>query len=235
MNDFLGRYVQMKSVYYTEREENFNTVEQEENTTTTEVEMEDFQKSSKKQKQSHGNIYSCDQCEFTGSKSGLRYHKQSIHEGIRYPCDQCEYVASSVLNLKRHKESKHEGVRYTCDQCEFAATTENNLKQHKESKHEGVRYPCGQCEYVATQLSSLKRHTKRKHSGECSKKNKPRIRQTVFIEASNISDKGTGIEEEEITEDPLSLTNPAGSSNAQNEYENIIVTPNLFLMKQEPI
>jgi len=174
------------------KEENINgsvhdSKRDEENITTADqlqhdlVNMEHFSAliSSTKQKQSHREVYSCDQCEFTGSKSGLKYHRESVHEGVRYPCDQCEYVA--------------------------------------------------------TQLSSLKRHTKRKHSGECSKKNRPRIMQTVFIEASNISDKGTDMEEEDITDDPLSITNSAGSIIVQNEYENIIITPNIFEMKQEPI
>ena len=125
----------MESVHNPEGEENTNTVKQLQN---SELNMDD-EKSNKKQKQSHGKIYSCDQCEFTGSKSGLRYHKQSIHEGIRYPCDQCEYVATQVSKLKRHKESKHQGVRYPCDQCEYTATSVSKLKLHKETKHEGVR------------------------------------------------------------------------------------------------
>ena len=55
-------------------------------------------------------VFSCDQCEFTGSQTGLRLHKESKHVGVRYPCDQCEYAASQASNLKRHKKSKHEGV-----------------------------------------------------------------------------------------------------------------------------
>ena len=39
------------------------------------------------------DVRSCDQCDYTGSRTALYRHKQSKHEGIRYPCDQCIYTA----------------------------------------------------------------------------------------------------------------------------------------------
>ena len=100
----------MESLPNSEKEENIDTVEQLQN---TEVNMEDIpsQNRSKIQKQSHGGIYSCDQCEFEGSRNALWHHKKSKHEGIMYSCDQCEYSATLQSYLRRHKKSLHEGVR----------------------------------------------------------------------------------------------------------------------------
>ena len=113
------------------------------------------------------DIYSCNQCEYTGSRTSIYQHKRSKHEGIRYPCDQCEYAASHLPNLESHIKSKHEGVRYPCDQCDYAATTISNLKRHKLYKHDsqGIRYPCDECEYSATAVRSLKIHKESKHKG----------------------------------------------------------------------
>jgi len=123
------------------------------------------QKSNKRHKQSHVGIYSCNQCEFTGSKSGLWSHKKSIHVGLRYPCDQCEYAATHLSNLKEHKKSIHEGVQYPCNQCGLSYTKAASLKQHKKTIHEGIRYLCDQCEHVASTLSTLRYHKKTKHGG----------------------------------------------------------------------
>ena len=88
------------------------------------------------------NVYSCDQCEYTGSRTALHKHKQSKREGIRYPCDQCEYAATRQGDLKKHKNSKHEGIRFPCDQCEYSATVQDSLKKHKQSIHEGMLCCC---------------------------------------------------------------------------------------------
>ena len=50
---------------------------------------------------------------------------------LRFPCNQCEYSANTKSNLKSHVETEHEGIRYPCDQCDFAATKKTNLMQHK--------------------------------------------------------------------------------------------------------
>ena len=80
------------------------------------------------------DVYPCNQCEYSGSRTVLNQHKQSKHEGIRYPCDHCEDAFTTKGILKKHK---HEGIRYSCDQCEYAATQLSDLKWHKQSKHEG--------------------------------------------------------------------------------------------------
>ena len=217
-----------------ERLEDINTVEQPQNSG---VNMEHIpeQNSSKKQKQSHGGVYSCDQCEFKGSKHRLWYHKKSRHEGVRYPCEQCEYVATTVSNLKQHKDAKHGGVRYPWDKCEYVATYLSNLKQHKKIKHEGVRYPCDQCEYLATRVSNLKKHKKRKHgdySEAAVKRNEHEISETVFFETSNINDAETELKQEENIDDPLSLikTEPADDKFSGNDPGTVNVSASV---KQE--
>ena len=136
-------------------------------------------------------IYTCDQCEYIGSKWGLKSHKRDMHRGIKYPCDECEFVANFRSNLRRHKQAKHEGIRYPCDQCdhisatpfclkqhwkafhgdaiyqcdqcEFVAKLPKNLLQHKRRVHEGVTYPCDQCEYVSLDKGALHSHKQAKH------------------------------------------------------------------------
>ena len=84
--------------------------------------------------------YDCDQCgkKYT-SQLGLKYHRQSAHEGVKYACNQCDYQAITQSILKLHIESKHEGVKYACDQCDYQATTQGSLKRHINSKHEGLK------------------------------------------------------------------------------------------------
>ena len=116
------------------------------------------------QKQRHDwKIFTCSQCEFTGSRTGVWLHKKSEHEGSRYPCDKCEFVATIKQTLQRHKESEHAGIKFPCDLCEHIASNKSNLSRHKKSKHEGVQYPCNQCEYVASRTSNLKWHIESKH------------------------------------------------------------------------
>ena len=93
------------------------------------------QVSGKRKRLDSKDVYSCDQCEYTGSRAALKHHKESKHDGIRYPCNQCDYAATTSGSLKTHNESKHEGIRYPCDQCDYAATKLDKLKIHKESKH----------------------------------------------------------------------------------------------------
>ena len=55
------------------------------------------------------DLHTCDQCEYTGTKDALRYHRQAKHEGLRYSCDQCEYVATRLYSLNQHKQVQHAG------------------------------------------------------------------------------------------------------------------------------
>ena len=89
-----------------------------------------------------------------------------MHKVVRYNCEQCEYKSTTKSNLKSHKLTKHEGVKYNCDQCEYKATTKGNLKRHKLSKHESYRFKCGLCELTFVRGHVLARHVKRVHVRE---------------------------------------------------------------------
>ena len=110
-------------------------------------------------------IYTCDQCEYTGSKDGLKSHKRSKHRGIKYHCDLCEFVANFKSGLRRHKRSRHEGIRYPCDQCDHMAMERSGLKMHKQAIHGDAKYQCDQCKFVAKMPASLAKHKKKVHEG----------------------------------------------------------------------
>ena len=74
-----------------------------------------------------------------GSVTALKYHVQSVHEGIKFPCDQCEFTACTNSYLKKHKETKHGGTNiYPCDVCGLTVTTSADLKEHKLNEHPGM-------------------------------------------------------------------------------------------------
>ena len=55
--------------------------------------------------------FSCNQCASQfASKSGLRTHIKSIHEGTRYECKLCDEQYNIRSSLRRHVLSKHQGV-----------------------------------------------------------------------------------------------------------------------------
>ena len=107
----------------------------------------------KGKKRKRVSVYHCDQCEYTGSSSALRYHKKSKHKGIRYPWDQCEYIALGEVKLLSHKKAYHEEAKnmeikniFTCEFCGFKGS-EEGIRVHKKQKH--LKIPCDQCDYTA--------------------------------------------------------------------------------------
>ena len=91
--------------------------------------------------------FDCDQCEYKATtKSNLRVHILSIHEGIIFDCAQCVYKATqkSSLSNKEHKKSKHERIKYSCDQCEYKTSYKQALRIHKQSKHGDIKIDFGQ-------------------------------------------------------------------------------------------
>jgi len=113
----------------------------------------------------NGN-FPCNQCnnQFT-SRTGLKLHTKSIHEGVEFSCTQCDQQFKQQGNLTRHIQAKHEGVKHTCSQCDFQATIQGNLTRHIQSEHEGVKYACDHCNKQFTLQSNLVTHIKRKHEG----------------------------------------------------------------------
>ena len=131
-------------------------------------------------------LYSCKQCEYTGSYNAVCAHTRYKRESakIRYNCDQCDYAATQRQDLKHHKkrihdperttkkrvriyskDSKYEGIRYSCDQCEYAATSLKVHDDHVRYKHSGLVYSCEECEYVSSRKDNLKKHENSKHKG----------------------------------------------------------------------
>ena len=53
---------------------------------------------------------------------------------IKFDCDQCEYKATTKSNLRVHKLSKHEGILFDCDQCVYEATQKRSLS-NKSTKN----------------------------------------------------------------------------------------------------
>ena len=56
----------------------------------------------------------------------------------KYNCTKCEYQCKSKSTLRMHIESKHEGKTYGCNQCDYEATNQINLRFHMQSKHLGT-------------------------------------------------------------------------------------------------
>eukprot|EP00092_Neocalanus_flemingeri_P061187 GFUD01073516.1.p1 GENE.GFUD01073516.1~~GFUD01073516.1.p1 ORF type:complete len:249 (+),score=58.57 GFUD01073516.1:92-838(+) len=53
-------------------------------------------------------IRQCDECDKQcNSNEALKYHKQSVHDGIRFPCDHCDHKARTPQGLKKHEARKH--------------------------------------------------------------------------------------------------------------------------------
>lgn len=112
-------------------------------------------------------MYYCDKCDYSASKStSVKYHHQTVHEGLRYDCDQCDAFFTRKESLKTHKLSLHEGIRFPCDQCEYKATESGALKKHKQSQHENVDYWCHLCDHGAKSEKKLKQHMISKHMSQ---------------------------------------------------------------------
>jgi len=112
-------------------------------------------------------MYYCDKCDYSASKStSVKYHKQTVHEGLRYDCDQCDAFFTRKESLKTHKLSLHEGIRFPCDQCDYKATENGALKKHKQTQHENVDFWCHLCDHGAKSEKKLKQHMISRHMSQ---------------------------------------------------------------------
>jgi len=128
----------------------------------TMVQQESFETPNEKSKK----WFYCDKCDYKASYSvSVKYHHQTVHEGLRFDCDQCDAFFTRKESLKTHKRSKHDGVRYPCDLCEYKATESGALKKHKVSQHGmvGAKYLCDMCNFGAKTSMQLKLHMSNKH------------------------------------------------------------------------
>ena len=51
--------------------------------------------------------YKCDRCDYIASKSCLKIHKESVHEGIKHECTYCKMKLSNRGNLLKHLKIVH--------------------------------------------------------------------------------------------------------------------------------
>ena len=107
--------------------------------------------------------YECSQCDYTGSKYGLKDHGRAKHGGKLYICELCDYATSYESALSSHKKAQHEGVTYQCDLCDQKFNWRSGLKTHRETKHDKQLYACDQCDYKISNTRSLALHIKSKH------------------------------------------------------------------------
>lgn len=110
--------------------------------------------------------YFCPFCDYKASSSvSIKYHKQTVHEGVRFNCDLCDAFFTRKESLKTHIRSKHEGIKYPCDLCEYKATEKGALKKHKLSQHSllNLQFPCQFCDFGAKTQKQHKLHMTIKH------------------------------------------------------------------------
>merc|ERR1711860_288716 len=123
----------------------------------------------------------CDKCDkIFKTKSKLKRHTQSVHEGVKFPCKQCPEIYSYHDGLRRHMKNYHGGLvdqpmdikdfspdvtKFQCDKCDKIFFSNTNLKRHTQSVHEGVKFPCKQCPTIFCFHDDLRRHMKKYHGG----------------------------------------------------------------------
>ena len=93
-------------------------------------------------KQQEKKQHKCSICDYSYfSKSGLKRHIESVHEGKKpHKCSICDHSTLTKQNLNTHIKSVHERRKpYTCSICEYSASQKGTLKKHIESAHEGKK------------------------------------------------------------------------------------------------
>ena len=118
----------------------------------------------------HSKFY-CGQCQFSAIRNvTMKFHIESVHEGIVYKCEQCDVVTKWERDLKVHIKAKHTRLIFECKEegCSYSTYSGKLLEEHVEIKHEGrVKYKCEymNCKYATNHRGTLKEHYF-VHSGE---------------------------------------------------------------------
>ena len=78
----------------------------------------------------------CDTCgKLFATLSCLRSHNTLVHStNDSFKCNLCDYVASRSI-LKTHKESVHDGLKYGCPYCQIKCSTKGNMNKHVRISH----------------------------------------------------------------------------------------------------
>jgi len=80
----------------------------------------------------------------------------------KYPCGQCDYQPGTKTLLRRHQQSKHQGVKFPCDRCDRKFSSPDGLRVHIY-QHEGKTFPCNSCEAVFPSPPQLSTHKSKNH------------------------------------------------------------------------
>ena len=77
-------------------------------------------------------LHGCNTCDYrTKYKANLNVHIEAKHEGVKYKCSQCDYTGTKY-GLKDHGRSKHGGKLYVCELCDYATSYVSALKFTQE-------------------------------------------------------------------------------------------------------
>ena len=99
------------------------------------------------------------------SKTGFRYHHESVHKVKKFICEVCGQHLKSKSYLLLHVNIVHKGITLNCNQCNKEFRTQNTIKNHKKTVHGLKRYPCSIFDYKAPFQSDLKQQKQNVH--EC--------------------------------------------------------------------
>ena len=142
-----------------------------ENTESVEMDLDStHNKKERKLNDVHG-ARSCDQCDYKGSKNGLRRHKKRFHrehkiseyKEIVRACDQCDYTALTLSELNDHILFEHQN--HSSDVQEGVNHNKTLLNNHTGTIHGERKWPCDQCEFTVTTLKELNEHILSVHQG----------------------------------------------------------------------
>ena len=106
----------------------------------------------------------CDVCGKSFCTEGyLRYHKQSVHEGIKHHCDICGVGFTFKMALYAHRKI-HTGERnHVCHICSKRFRLKSDLKQHIMAHNNEKPFSCNICGSKWITRYKLERH-KRSHT-----------------------------------------------------------------------
>ena len=97
--------------------------------------------------------HQCDYCpKKFHNPSGKTKHEDNMHRNIRkLKCDVCDWSTNSKTCLKTHKQSIHEGIMYNCNQpgCAKSYNLKRNLDAHKWTSHK-IPLPKAKIKKLAT-------------------------------------------------------------------------------------
>ena len=119
----------------------------------------------KKNKKFPQKDFECTKCnKIYTTRTGLRVHTRSEHDGIRHQCPDCNFKGITKGGLTVHIQAVHEQIRYFCNECDHQSTTQGSLKLHIDAAHGDNVYFCVECDFKTRQRMTLHTHLRSKHS-----------------------------------------------------------------------